>query len=826
MNRRSFLLGTAAALLGHRAANAAFGIFQTYAASSFTPTVVASEQHVFGMDPSDPTQYLVPGNGEPAVSTSGYYNSFGLYNFRCYDLDTFGATGAAVKAANGGRRYVWVGGADHPVFGYAFRGGESTYAGFSFQPWDFPDKINEILFFFGTYQTPNHTVSGGFSSYEFPTLGYNPDDPDGLPIYLWIETGPDHYTTLWRSADLVTFTMKEISHWHSPTGKWSSFVRYYKRNGASDFTTLCTSTPGDIVGAPCLSIWSSTDGIEYTSNFTAIAGFDGSNPVAGSAYALGLVFEVNGQRYGLGREDASGGGLNQYCTIFAMDSNFNVLTSPAKTRIASGWGNSNFPGPGYLQECTGYLEDGILYAWPTYGFPSDVNTTAGSTGRGGAPYSLGGGLDQQFIDKLVVRVDPVAARQAAPVGMGVSCASGTATITWKDALPQNTYRLYRGTDATTQATLIGDYSGVTSATDSPAQGRYWYKLVTLDSGVERGSRTLSVYVSSSSAFVNKHINRVLDDGADSATINRAFLDRMDAMLDTVGIRDILQLFTHAGFGTDANGAPGGFLKVYDVGTTRLPRSEDFKATTSATTYDATGVNGGPCWVNANTNSFGYWGSPKRGNTIQQKRQITIIAAYERTQTTDDLTFVGTGPIFGNSLTGNAILALKHTAGSPGTIQFSLSDETSTKTASVTASGSGLQIAIGTYDGTDMLAYTGSTAGSAVSTLDPNPNFGKSTAPNTPGYVVGSLAGGRNTGADGSQPDSMPSPFPAIMCLLGSGSVQNYVLRRGQTTGIADVMTFNENNAKGKVQCVMVLEGAINPTQIGDIITALQSTVDW
>lgn len=773
------------------------------------------------MDPSDPTLYHVPGNGSPAVSTSAFFNSQGLYNFRPYDLDQMGVEGAAIKAAKGGRRYAWVCSSDHPVLGYSWRGGEAFLAGFSFQFWDFPRQMDEIILLFGTLQTPNHTVSGGFQTYEFPTIFYNPDDPDGLPIYLMAEAGPDHYTMLWRSTDMVTFTQKEVSHWHTPTGQWSSFVRYAKRNGENDFTTIALSTPGDVVGGPCTSVWSSTDGIEYTSSFTALSKMDADS--GGSGYALGCVFDAGSQKYGIGREDA-GGGPEQYATIFPMSSvTFDKQDSPSKFRIASGWSNDGFPGPTFLQEVPGYTEDGLLLALPTYGFPSDVNTTAGSAGRGGAPYANGGGLDHQFVDKLVLRYDDVAARLAAPVGFSLSCASSVVTSAWKDALPQNTVRLYRGTNATTQATLIGDYTGVTSATDSPGTGRFWYKLVTLDNGVERKSRVLSVYASSSSAFVNEHINRVLDDGADSSTINRDFLDRADAMLTSVGIRDVLELLTHPATGVKTSTSP---IKIYDLGTTRLPRSEDFKPTTADTTYSATAVNGGPAWVNANTNSWGYWGNPKRGNTIQKKRQISIIVAYERTQTTDDFTFVGTGPIFGNTNTGAAIIALKHTAGSPGTIEFSLSDETSTKTASVTASGSGLQIAIGTYDGTDMLAYTGSTAGSAVSTLDPNPEFGKSTAALTPGYVNGALAGSRNTGSIGSGPDVVNvGGFgnKAIFPILGSGSVHCHVLR---AKGAVDDMKFIETNAKGKIQCVMVLEGDVTPTQITDIISFLTSAVDW
>lgn len=855
-----------------------------------SPVVVAQEAHVFGMDPSTPTNYLVPGNGTPAISTATYYNMAGLYNFRPYDLDTMGASGAAVKAANGGRRYVWVTSPDHPIFGYAIRGGTGFFAGYSFQPWDFPTKLEEIIIGYGTFQTPQYTIAGGFSMYEFPRISYNPDDADGLPFYLMAEAGPSHWTALFRSADFVTWTMKEISHWHpagnvavsatvaasgsgyttgtqlltvsggtctiqpqfnvtvsggtiatpvlankgdcsvspsnpaSTTGgggtggtltviystEWSSFVRYIERTGTNAFTSIALAGT-----APNVSIWTTTNGIDYSTSYAPILGMEGSPDSAGSTYHLGGTFTVGGQLYAISREDTSGGA--QYPTIYPMNATtFDKLSSPAKIRLTSAF-TGTFPGPTFLQEVPGYVEDGILYALPTYGFPGDVGTATGE----GAPYIYGAGLDQQFIDKLVVRVDDVAALQAAPVGMSISSVSSTATISWKNALPQNTYRLYRGTTSATQATLIGDYTGVTSATDSPSTGRYWYKLVTLDSGVERKSRVLSTYVSSSSAFVNSHIDRALDDGADISTCNRPFMDRADTMLDTIGIRSILEIWTHPAFCVRTSTNP---IKIYDLGTTRLPRSDDFKPTTANTTYAAISVNSGPAWTNANNNSYGYWGNLKRGNTISQKRQITIVAAYERTQTTEDLTFMGTGPIFGSTFTSNAIIGLTHKAGSPGSIELSLSDTISTKTASVTASGSGMQIAIGTYDGTNMLAYTGSTAGTAITTLDPNPEFGTNVG--SPKFILGALAGSRNTINTGSNPDVLSSPFPAIFPFLGSGSIQNYNLRRQVTSGVADVPTFTETNAKGKIQTVMQLGGAINSTQIGNLITFLQSTTNW
>jgi hypothetical protein len=884
-------------------AHAAFGIFQTYApgGSSFNPVTVASEQHVWGMDPSNPAVYLVPGNGAPAISTASFYNSAGMYNTRPYDLDTMGSTGAAVKASNGGKRYAWVFSADHPSNNaYSWVGGEGFYVGYSSQPWDFPKTVIEIarLSLWGTYQTAQHTISGGFQTYEFPHITYNPDDPDGLPIYLFAEAGPVHWTSLLRSNDFVTFTPKEISHWHttdvfavaanvaaggsgysagtqlltvtggtctsqpqfnvtvvagaitapvvaaagqcsvnpanpvSTTGgggtggtltlfygqEWSSFLRYNQRTGTNAFTSIALSNV-----APTNSIWTTTNGIDYTTTGVPILGLQGSPDSAGSQFYLGTAFTVGSQLYGVGKEEATGGGNNQYCTIWPMDSaTFDKQSSPAKVRIASGWANTGFPGPTFLQECSAFYEDGLVYVMPTYGFVSDVNTTAGNSSRGGAPYSGGGGLDQQFIDKIVVRVDDVAARLAAPVGVTVSAVSGTATISWKDALPQNTNRLYRGTTSGTQATLIGDYTGVTSATDSPPTGRYWYKLVTLDGGVERQSRVVSVYVSSSSAFINEHMDRALEDGADPATCNRPFMDRADALLTSEGIRSILQLWTHPAF--CVKHSANVISKIYDLGTTRLPRSLDFKTTTSNTTYSATSVNTGPGWTNANTTAYGYWGDLKRGNTIQQKRELTIIAAYERSQTSSDLTFVGTGPIWGVNLTGDAILTLKHTAGSPGNIEFSLSDETSTKTATVAASGSGLQFATGTYDGTSMFAYTGTTAGTAVTTLDPNPNFGRTSG--TPGYILGSLAGARNYLSSGTQNNSINSAFGfrKVIPFLGSGSVHSYTLKTPD--GSNDATNFNEANSQGKFQSVMVLEGKVNGTQLGNIITSLQSTANW
>jgi hypothetical protein len=124
----------------------------------------------------------------------------------------------------------------------------------------------------------------------------------------------------------------------------------------------------------------------------------------------------------------------------------------------------------------------------------------------------------------------------------------------------------------------------------------------------------------------------------------------------------------------------------------------------------------------------------------------------------------------------------------------------------------------------MYAYTGSTAGTAVTTLDPNPDFGRFVAGPADNTVMGALAGSRNYGNGNT--DFGASPFPRFIPFLGSGSVHCYNLRRSRPSGVADVVTFTETQAKGKIQCLIVLEQALTSTQIGNVITFLQSTADW
>lgn len=298
------------------------------------------------------------------------------------------------------------------------------------------------------------------------------------------------------------------------------------------------------------------------------------------------------------------------------------------------------------------------------------------------------------------------------------------------------------------------------------------------------------------------------------SLNLAYMQLADAFLTSAGLQSYLQFWTHAAFGVKRSGSV--MQKAYCLGTTRLPRGGDLTFVGTDTLYDATGINGGPCWVNTTGNAYGYWGGAGvHYNQIRRKREITIAVLYERTTTAADCTFVGTGPVFGTNFDGSAILALRHTAGTPGTIQFILSDAGGAKMATVTANGFGPQVAIGTYDGTNMVAYSNTTAGSANSALNPNPDFGDFN-----GIVESALAGARQNQNTGSACDGINVAgfgFKEIHPFLGSGARHAYVLRAN-----TEERNYDEAEAQFKMQSVMILETGVGSTTATAISNFMQS----
>lgn len=277
-----------------------------------------------------------------------------------------------------------------------------------------------------------------------------------------------------------------------------------------------------------------------------------------------------------------------------------------------------------------------------------------------------------------------------------------------------------------QPTLVGDFTG-TSATDTgmTLNAVTYYKLVYLNGGIEQKNRVVSTYCSTSSAFVNAHLTRASAEGADMATCDRTFMDTFDAWLTSNGLTNNLLLATMPEFCVAQSA--GVISRVFDMGTTRLPRGGDYTPLTLNTTYNATGISSKPAWVNGTTTSYGYYGGDSSYlNTIRRKTQITLFSLYQKP---------GTAAFQPLVIGESAIrLMLQHSSGSPGTINCLLSDATQQKTATATvASATAVNSAACTFDGTDWLAYGNASAGSPQTGLViPSPNL------NPPDMLTGQI----------------------------------------------------------------------------------------
>ncbi len=342
-----------------------------------------------------------------------------------------------------------------------------------------------------------------------------------------------------------------------------------------------------------------------------------------------------------------------------------------------------------------------------------------------------GGLWHDFIDQYYLITNATSAADAAPLGVTADCVSGTVTVLWNDCLPNRTYRVYRGTTISTQATLVGDVTGV-SITDTPTPGsQYFYKVVTLNSGVEKKSRVVNVYASNNTLMVTRHVNRVINDGGDVTKIDITFLASADAALTSLDYWKYLLHWVDARFGVKFDGS--GFVsKVYCLGTTRLPRGGDytpdtssaFPSTSSNTSYSATSFRGTtPSWINNALSAHGYFGNG-RANNIQRKNEITLIAAYQKPGTL-------IASLFGYGENGG--MYLQHASGSSGNITFGMvcdvdgAPSTFTNATVPFASATAAHVAAGIFDGTNLTAYLDGVAGTPVSGSNAfNPSMLKNT----------------------------------------------------------------------------------------------------
>ncbi len=685
-------------------------------------------ENVFGVSSSVSTaDYYTPGTGLPAISTADYYMLDGVYMMRPYDLDTMGSAGATVKAAQGGNRYVWLVSPDHPTlsspFGWA--DGQDFRMGFSNDPGIPPDTFRTGL------KEQTQISFGGqvqYMLYHAPYLVYNPDD-GGTPFWMYAEgqaSSIQHEEGVAKSADLVNWTVYGYTHKCNTFLDWTSFQAPV-RVGTGDWHSLGFATFSNNLGG--YGKWTSTDGQSFTQATSKLTSIIGNSQFT---WALMEPFSIGGQTYLLAKEELWDGAptgttwwnglisagrtrLGIYISLVPIDSNFNALASPDVIRISDVY-NGPYPGPGYMQQVSGYVEDGVLHIWAAHGFvPSFLNGLVT-----GVPYVSGGGLQEQFTDYYTYVIDSATAVTAAPIGVTASCDAGVVTVSWYDALPNRTYRVYKGSTSATQTTLVGDVTG-TSITDSPTIGQWWYKVVTLDSGTERQNRVAHTYVSTNSELANRHVNRVIDDGGDVTTINQTWLQTcIDWAVDN-DLDNCIEFWADAGFGVKLSA--GKVVKVYCLGTTILPRGGDLTMKAANTTYSATGLNStAPAWTNPNLTDQAYWGG-QRVNNIRRKLQITMFAAYKKPDTSK-ASFISSD----NGSNPSKAIGLEHVSGSPGNVRFYISDTTQTLSATATlASATGVNVIIGFFDGTNVTAYGNGVAGTPQTGLDPNLKLANATA---------------------------------------------------------------------------------------------------
>jgi hypothetical protein len=574
-------------------------------------------------------------------------------------------------------------------------------------------------------------VQTNYSIYQNPFFVCNPDDAS-FPFYLYAEgsaSGIQHEEGVIKSADLITWTSPQPTHITPTFGSWSSYQRPV-RDGANSWHSTGFEVGYFLNGNVfARSKWISTDGLKWSPASTTInsclptsaqspAGSTscaGTNVLAVGAEAAPDTVTIGATAWQIGKFDTFTGGVrvgSQWVGRAPIDANFNNLNSPAQVNVSAAYGGV-YPGPGYLQAASAFIEDGIAHYWGLTGFfPS--SSLFGLVDA--ATYANGGGLWQQGLDYYTEIIDSSAAATAAPIGVKATCASSVASLTWFNALPQQTYRLYRGTTAGTQATLVGDFTG-TSATDSgmTLNAVTYYKLVYLQSGVEQKNRVVSTWCSSDSAFVNAHYTRASAGGADMTTCNRTMINAFDAWLVSNSLSNNLLFATMPDFCVAKSGSV--ITKIFDMGTTRLPRGGDYTPLTSGTTYSATGISSKPAWLNAANTDGGYYGGGPQGlNNIRRKTQITVFAAYQKPGTAQASAFVINQ--FG------ARMMLTHTAGTPGAVNFLLADATQQKTATATlSSATAFNSMAGTFDGTTAIAYGNAVAGSGQTGLViPSPNL--------------------------------------------------------------------------------------------------------
>ncbi len=233
----------------------------------------------------DAKNYYTPGNESPAVSTADYYHMHACQCLAPYDLDTMGADGAAVKAANGNNRYVWFMAPEHPTGGAGIsRDACGIKIGFSNDPGVLPAYALDILpinnAYPGSASTPGVPIGINMGTDMMPSsLVYNPDDPT-TPFYLYTQGAPTPpslngtQSNIWKSSDML--------HWSgagwspkdfpitagvipNPTPSNLTSLQKVTRLGTGSWKSYGV---GFEVGRTGTTVWTGTNGTDFVSQST------------------------------------------------------------------------------------------------------------------------------------------------------------------------------------------------------------------------------------------------------------------------------------------------------------------------------------------------------------------------------------------------------------------------------------------------------------------------------------------------------------------------------------------------------------------------------
>lgn len=600
-------------------------------------------------------QYLVARN----VDSAEECHTDGLYWKKPWDLTEFGAPGATIIAATG-YRYVWFWSSDHwSQFGW--ERGNGIYIGWSNDIARPPTRGVEVI---------AHTfVIGGhnYEQIETPWLIWKVEDATD-PFRLYghaVNTSVNQQNTIvYKSADLLSWTRIGISHQAAGNGGHHAGYQQVYRAGLNDYWSVGLN--GGTTGTS--AIWTSSDAETFTLG-SNISSAIGNRRFIGNT---GPIITFGGQEYIVYKEEGTHASILEGTHITLVPVTVTEGTSialPADTagnvRLSNQFGangSSNYPDRDYLQSVEYAYEDGIVHMFPKRGFFSDEGLVSN------ADWANGGGLDNQLCDYYAYVLDETTARTSAPAGVRASATAGTVTLDWYDILPQNTYRIYRDTNADLSTkTLVGDVTGVRT-TDTPGgTGTYYYEVMTLDSGTERQSRVVAPYVSSSSSLVNDHVARVIADGGDVATVDRTWLALAEDTLGSIGIKtDDLLFWAQPEFGHVKDGL-NVLSKCYCLGSTIHPRGGDLTFATANSTYSATGWNSLPAWTAATGTAQSYFGGGYVNNIRRAHYSgLTVMGGIQRAGTGLS-TLLASGEFTG--------FRLQVTSGSPGSARLQFSNTT-------------------------------------------------------------------------------------------------------------------------------------------------------